>query len=112
MGGTAGSDPIVGASSFEGRGGSGEVVDSLKHFLERNIGRPWDKVYSEICNGADARVVMGRHVLDHVADYVAIKCWLDGKRVMWVPRWGGAREVHGLYVHSRTGLLKRTREAR
>lgn len=73
-----------------------EHLGPLKRFLNRQVGRPWDKVYAEICAGIDRRSVIGAHVLQHVPDYVELPG--DGRR--W--RRGG-----GLYVNPRTGMLMR-----
>lgn len=39
-------------------------------FLQKNVGRPWDKVFSEICEHADVRCVRGKHLREHVEQYV------------------------------------------
>ncbi len=45
-------------------------LSPLYRFLKQNVGRPWDKVYSEVCSQADARSVTGYHLRDHVHLYV------------------------------------------
>lgn len=79
----------------------------LKRLLAKNVGRPWDKVYSEICEYADRRSITGFHLLDHVDFFVERNCWIEGRKVMSVGRWGGVGEVRGLYVHPRTRLLRK-----
>lgn len=44
----------------------GDRIDPLRRFLESNVGRPWDDVYSEICEHADSRTVRGYHLRQHV----------------------------------------------
>ena len=83
----------------------------LKRLLRKNVGRPWDKVYSEICEFADRRSVQGFHLLDHVDYFVERNCWIEGRKVMSVGRWGGAGEVKGLYVHPKTGILRSTQRS-
>jgi hypothetical protein len=80
----------------------------LERFLVRNVGRPWSKVYAEVCASADARSFLGSQVRDYVQRFVATACWLEGRKVM-SSCCGRPQEVHGLYVHPRSGLLRRVR---
>lgn len=48
----------------------GDRLSPLWGFLKKNAGRPWDEVYSEICQHADNRSIRGYHVREHVQDYV------------------------------------------
>ncbi len=41
-------------------------IAPLVKFLRANVGRPWDKVFSEICEHADARSLRGKHLREHV----------------------------------------------
>jgi hypothetical protein len=78
-----------------------ENLKPLKRFLERNVGRPWDKVYSELRAGIDTRSAIGLHVMQHLFDYV-----------------GGVNDLRNRWytpfvVDRRTGILrKRTRPNR
>src|SRR5687767_836238 len=47
-----------------------EHLGPLRRFLDANVGRPWDKVYSEICQHIDRGNVVQKHVLTHLFDYV------------------------------------------
>jgi len=52
-----------------------EQTDSFSHlrrFMRANIGRPWDKVYSELCAVNDPRNIRGYHVRQHIPDVVNI----------------------------------------
>lgn len=40
-------------------------LSPLIRFLEKNVGRNWDDVWSEICKVNDYRCVRGRHLRDH-----------------------------------------------
>jgi hypothetical protein len=43
-----------------------------KRWLASQCGRPWDKVYSELCAQFDTRTVAGAHVVhDHMLDWVS-----------------------------------------
>src|SRR5215468_12384362 len=43
-----------------------DFLSPLRRFLRKNVGRPWDKVYSEMRKHLDDRKVTGRHVFEHV----------------------------------------------
>src|SRR5258708_10574361 len=45
----------------------------LRRYLERQVGRPWNKVYSEICAKLRRDSPLQRHLLSHIEDFVAIK---------------------------------------
>ncbi len=66
----------------------------LRRYLLKQVGRPWNKVFSEICRDLRVDSAVQRHLRVHLDDYVAIQ-GRDGKRI--------------LYVDRRTGLLRRTK---
>jgi hypothetical protein len=82
-----------------------ENLNPLRRFLERQVGRPWDKVYSEIAARLRPDSTVQHHVLHHLEDFVAIKprrisChYRKGRDVLW---------YEPLYVDPRDGILKRT----
>lgn len=41
-------------------------ISPLKRWLRKQVGRPWNKIWSEICQVVDARDIIGKHLLDHV----------------------------------------------
>lgn len=95
---------------FESYNGSGkqftDVLGPLKGFLRKNIGRPWNKVYSELCSSLDKRKVTGKHVFDHLKDMVQTNCFIGSSgKVCYLGYTGLENEVDDLYVHPRTGLL-------
>jgi hypothetical protein len=73
-----------------GRGGKwfGENLRPLERWLRSNVGRPWDAVYSEICEVLPADSVVKKHVRDHLGDFVlTITHEVDGR--LWGQReWG------------------------
>ena len=83
-----------------------ENLAPLRRYLVRQVGRPWNKVYSEIRQTIDTRSAIGLHVLQHLEDYVATDAFIkDGVVCQW--RWrGGAVPVRGWYVHPGSGLLR------
>jgi hypothetical protein len=85
-----------------------DVLNPLKRFLQKNIGRPWDKVYSDLRGGLDVRKVTGRHVFQHLERMVELNCFEDENRqIQYLDESRQWRRpgVEGFYVHPRTGLL-------
>jgi hypothetical protein len=62
-----------------------ENLAPLVRYLGSQLGRPWDKVYSEICERLRPTSTVQQHVRDHLEDYVVIHTWMEGG------------EVHGHY---------------
>ncbi len=50
-----------------------ENLAPLKRFLGKQVGRPWDKVYSEIAENLKPTSTVQQHVRDHIEDFVALK---------------------------------------
>ncbi|MGB9122957.1 MAG: hypothetical protein WCE73_20250 [Candidatus Angelobacter sp.] len=84
-----------------------DVLGPLRRFLEKNVGRPWNDVYSEMCTSLDKRKATGKHIFDHAMDMVDTNCFLGANGKIVRLRWGAEREVEGLYVHPQTGVLCR-----
>lgn len=89
------------------RGGRKELNENLaplRRYLERQVGRPWNKVYSEIARHLRVDNAVQQHVRDHLRDFVLVKpkrlhhAWSFGRTTWWQP----------LYVDPVTGLLCRT----
>ena len=80
-----------------------DVLGPLEGFLRSNVGRPWDKVYSELRQGLDIRKVTGRHIFDHLQFMVETDCSIgaDGRVYDCV----GRHRVQGFHVHPKSGLL-------
>lgn len=84
-----------------------DLIGPLRKWLRRQVGRPWDKVWSEICAQVDAESVSGLHLRDHVRWEVNTAVQMDERGVALsrvASRYRGAR-IDGLYVHPRHGLL-------
>jgi hypothetical protein len=93
-----------------------DVLGPLYRYLLKQVGRPWDKVYSEIAQNLPKTSVQNRHVYTHVWQFVEKDVViLDG-----VPCYNGGgahgrplyanRRYQQLYVHPVTGLLCRARK--
>lgn len=96
-----------------------ENLAPLRRYLEKQVNRPWDKVYSEICATIDARSTVKRHILQHIDDFVAVDThWVEtpeGEKVVIRGRHWPRKDLPleesraTLYVHPRTGILLRNR---
>lgn len=90
-----------------------DSLGPLRGYLRKQIGRPWDKVWSEITTTLDSRSLTGQHIFDHIRWEVELDAWIgaDG-RLYHKRRWGRIELVSGLYVHPVTRLLARKPERR
>ena len=86
----------------------GDHLGPLYRYLRRQVNRPWNKVYGELCSVLDRRNVVQNHLFQHIGDRVAIDTrWVDGE----VHARNGrgmqplAETRYEMYVHPRTGIL-------
>ncbi len=78
----------------------------LKRFLRSRVGQHWDKVYSELSQSLDKRSLTGLHIWDHVWIEVERDCVIEnGKVFRKEAHFGRRREIKGLYIHPKTGVL-------
>jgi hypothetical protein len=78
-----------------------ENLNPFRRYLESRAGRPWSKVYSEICANLRVDSAVQQHVRDHLEDFVAVKprrMNQYGREIWW----------QRLYVDPVNGLLCRT----
>lgn len=90
-----------------------ENLAPLKRYLKKQVGRPWNKVYSEISEHLDASSTVKQHVRDHLSDFIMIEVTVarDGS-FMAGNHWGRPNPPElwwaELYVDPNDGLIKRT----
>lgn len=78
-----------GSASLGMRAGYGyralnENLAPLRRYLRAQVGRPWNKVFSEICAGIDGRNSMQQHIRQHIDDFIATKVEVrDGNSSTW-----------------------------
>lgn len=99
-----------------------EHLGPLRRFLSANVGRPWNKVYSEICRHMDRGNVVQKHILTHLFEYVVVHTVLiDGQpcRGDASGHWRGYGESlrtssrrDQWYVCPKSGLLRASRYVR
>lgn len=97
----------------------GENLNPLWRYLNSQIGRNWDTVYSEICENMDRRSAVGGHIFEHLDSYVTLAKEVrivDGVPHRTHPYLGGLepitytgriREWGCFYVDPRDNKLKR-----
>jgi hypothetical protein len=94
-----------------------ENLAPLRRYLHAQIGRPWNKVFSEICAGIDRRNTVQQHIHQHIRDFIAIDVGVrEGRLVDLADRWRflgyGSGISQELYVDPRTGLIRLNRNYR
>ena len=97
-----------------------ENLNPLRRYLEKQVGRPWAKVYSEICEHLNADSTVQQHVRDHIPDFVADATREhEGEVYIMDPmaKWPGgpvplAQSSIPLWVDPSTGLLRENKDYR
>lgn len=87
-----------------------DYLTPLYRFFEKNVNRPWNKVYSEICENADTRSIDGWHLREHVhmALEENVQLGEDGKIYSLNYSYRPYELYNGsFYVHPADGLLKK-----
>jgi hypothetical protein len=86
-------------------------LNPLRNLLRSRLGQPWNQVHSELSRRLDSNSMTGRHVLDHVRDYVTLNVeFINDVPYSRDARWRRFRALgsgyHGdFYVHPETGIL-------
>jgi hypothetical protein len=109
-------DDFNGPTRLRARAGYGyrslnENLAPLRRYLRAQVGRPWDKVFSEICANIDRRNTVQQHIHQHIRDFIAIDVGIrDGQRVDLTNRWrflpSGSGICQELYVDPGSGLVR------
>jgi hypothetical protein len=88
-----------------------ENLAPLRRYLRAQVGRPWVKVFSEICANIDRRNTVQQHIHQHIRDFIAVDVGFgDGQlvdlanRLTFVPSGSGIHQQ--LYVDPHTGLIR------
>lgn len=78
----------------------------FRRFLQKQVGRPWDAIFSEICKEFDVRKPTNRRIFELVDRYVTqTNLRVEGGKVIEAPPYMEPCEASGLYVHPVTGIL-------
>jgi len=87
----------------------GENFPPLIGFLRKNVGRPWDKVYSELCSSLKGGGTIIEHTKVHLfGDFLSVNPhWVDGKPHDIEYSYGGPRPLRpGKFYVDKHGILK------
>jgi transposase-like protein len=85
-------------------------LEPLQRFLASNVGKNWDKLYSELSKQLNKNTISGLHVFNHLFDFVYEKVVIDGKKVYYI-KWGKYNELRSserfpkFYINPKTGQL-------
>ena len=83
--------------------GLNENLAPLRRFLRSRCGKPWDKVYAEICERINRNSAVQLHIWQHLVQFVCTSTIeVDGE--VRDSKGEGVRPE--FYVHPRTGLLR------
>lgn len=91
--------------------GLNENLRPLERYLAAQVGRPWNKVYSEISAGIDRRNTVQQHIHQHLEDFVAVKVMRRDGVLLHQRRWGGLEPIASewgprFFVDPDSGLLR------
>lgn len=88
-----------------------ENLAPLRRYLHSQVGRPWNKVFSEICSTIDRRNPVQQHIHQHIDQFIATRVEIRAGKLIECGKFG-LRPLGGsdeLYVDPRTGLICRTK---
>ncbi len=91
-----------------------DVLGPIYRYLDKQVGRPWNKVHSELCEHLDKRKVTHKHVFDHIDSYVekdvykgSDGVWYHTTGYSYMPDGIALRRVVGLFINPKNGLIQR-----
>lgn len=86
-----------------------EHLAPLRRYLAGQVGRPWNKIFADVCRYLDRNSAVQDHLRDHLNDYVAVRVIVVGGELCHGDGWRIGHPLRTLfYVCPRTGLLKKT----
>ena len=74
-----------------------DLLGPLRRYLRKQVGRPWNNVWSEIVRSLDSRSLSGQHIFDHIRWEVEQQVWLSPDGSLYRNRWSGLVPV-GAYM--------------
>lgn len=89
-----------------------DLIGPLRGYLRHSVGRPWDEVWSEVCQQTPSGNTVDEHLRGHVMREVETYTFVnDNDEVYAFGRYySEPRKVDGLYVDPRDGVLCVTAE--
>ncbi len=88
-----------------------EHLGPMRRFLRSRVGRPWNKVYQELCEHVALDNAVQNHVLTHIFDDVERRVEVQGDRIVATDGWRRGQPLRAgqLYVCPMSGLVKAVR---
>lgn len=88
-----------------------ENLAPLRRYLHAQVGRPWSKVFSEICSTIDRRNPVQQHIHQHIDQFIATRIEIRHGRLIECGKFGPRPlgDTGELYVDPRTGLICRAK---
>lgn len=90
-----------------------ENLRPLERYLNKQVGRPWDKIWADICKNLRNDSAVQKHVRDHVWNFVEKNVVMKNNIPHYSQRYtsGPLRPLHkgDLYIHPGTGILTRVK---
>jgi len=94
-----------------------ENLNPLRRFLQKQVGRPWDKVFAELSEQIDMNSTVKRHIWQHVFDTIEQHTFIGSDGNVWVHGKYGMGDTpltysryQNLYIHPVDGLLKKIKK--
>jgi hypothetical protein len=88
-----------------------DVLGPIKGFLKKAVGRPWNDVYSEICENIDKSNRVQAHILEHVWQYVHRNVVIKDNKIFDRRTFYGGKlyelSNNDTYICPKTGILKK-----
>lgn len=86
----------------------GEYLNPFRRWLNKQVSRPWDKVYSELCEVARKDNAVQQHAHQHLWSWVERHVLVTEQGVFY-ERYGKRYKLRNgdLYIHPVTGLLSK-----
>jgi len=85
----------------------GDYLSPLKGFLRKSVGRPWDKVFSELNTALRGGGTIVEHVKVHLLGYVELHpVFIDGKPHDPPPYYVGPSPLNNTYYVDQHGILR------
>jgi hypothetical protein len=87
-----------------------ENLAPLRRYLERQVGRPWDKVYGEMRAHISFDNVVQKHVFEHLEQMIELRPQIVDGVLYTESGWPlVSRRRIALYVDPRTGIIRKPR---
>jgi len=90
-----------------------DLLGPLKRWLQSQVGRPWNDVYSEACAVIKPDSIIRAHVKTHLLEFVLRHTFMHKGEVSFLDLWGGICPVLSeqsrwrlFYIHPETGILE------